>query len=147
MRTRRALVFIMAAQAWCGGLSQAQSPKMTGSWKVDIAFANGESRSLRFEAHDSGKGSFRLVDPNNWDPGKPAEVKWAQGKDKTVTFSGPMEFPLGNVGRDAGTLEFKGKFEGETWIKGEVTFSPVAGNGPSKAGTFSANRIAGDKSP
>ena len=36
-----------------------------GSWKVEITFGNGESRSFRFEAGESGKGSFLLVDPRS----------------------------------------------------------------------------------
>jgi hypothetical protein len=58
-------------------------------------------------------------------------------------FSGPVEFMLGNVGRDAGTLVCKGKFETESLITGEVEFSPLVGDGPSKSGTFKAIRVAG----
>ena len=76
-------------------------------------------------------------------PGKPSEAKWSQGDQKSVTFSGPMEFPLGNVGRDAGMLVFKGKFETESLITGQVEFSPLVGDGPSKSGTFKAIRAAG----
>jgi hypothetical protein len=48
---------------------------------------------------------------------------------------------LGNVGRDAGTLVFKGKFETADLITGEVEFSPFVGERPSKHGTFKAARI------
>jgi hypothetical protein len=51
-----------------------------------------------------------------------------------------MEFLLGNVGRDAGTLTCKGKFETPDLITGEVDFSPSVGEGPSKHGTFKAVR-------
>ena len=37
---------------------------------------------------------------------------------------GAIEFPIGNFGRDPGTLVFKGKFETENLIAGEVEFSP-----------------------
>jgi len=60
-----------------------------------------------------------------------------------VTFSGGVEFPIGNVGRDPGTLVFKGKFETESLITGEVEFSPLIGDRPSKSGTFKAIRAAG----
>jgi len=130
----------------CGAaLSQAQSPNMIGSWKVNIAFANGDSRSLRFDAQGAGKGTFLLLDPklNVWGPARPSEAKWTQGDGNSVTFSGAVEFPLGNVGRDPGTLVFKGKFETESLITGDVEFSPLVGDGPSKSGTFKAIRAAG----
>jgi hypothetical protein len=118
---------------------------MIGSWKVDITFTNGESRSLRFDAQDGGKGSLLLLDPKArvWGPAKPSEAKWTHGEGNSVTFSGPVEFLLGNVGRDAGTLVFKGRFETESLITGGVEFSPLIGDGPSKSGTFKAIRAGG----
>jgi hypothetical protein len=67
-----------------------------------------------------------------------------------VTFSGAVEFPIGNVGRDAGTLVFKGKFETEDLITGEVAFFPLDQDRsnpkarPSKSGTFKTIRAAGE---
>jgi len=118
---------------------------MIGTWKVDITFANGDHRPLRFDAQGAGKGTFLLLDPklNVWGPAKPSEAKWSRGEGNSVTFSGPVEFMLGNVGRDAGTLVFKGKFETESLITGEVEFSPLVGDGPSKSGTFKAIRAGG----
>ena len=49
------------------------------------------------------------------------------GRSKLRHFLGPVEFPIGNVGRDPGTLVFKGKFETESLIVGEVEFSPLVG--------------------
>jgi hypothetical protein len=66
-----------------------------------------------------------------------------------VKFSGIVEFSLGNVGRDSGTLVFKGKFETEGLITGEVAFFPLDQDPnnpkarPSKSGTFKAIRAAG----
>jgi len=133
------------AQTFGAALSQAQSPNMIGSWKVDITFTNGDSRSLRFDARGEGKGTFLLLDPKLkvWGPAKPSDAKWSRGEGNSVTFSGPVEFMIGNVGRDAGTLVFKGKFETESLIAGEVEFSPLVGDRPSKSGTFKAIRAAG----
>jgi len=143
--TRPALILMVFAQTCGAALSQAQSPNMIGTWKVEIAFTNGDSRSLRFDAQGAGKGSFLLLDPklNVWGPARPSEAKWTQGDGNSVTFSGAVEFPLGNVGRDPGTLVFKGKFQTESLITGEVEFSPLVGDGPSKSGTFKAIRAAG----
>src|SRR5438552_10315615 len=151
MKATRALIPMVAAQTCIAALSHAQSPNMIGSWKVDITFTNGESRSLRFDAQGEAKGTFLLLDPklNVWGPAKPSEAKWSRGEGNSVTFSGPVEFPIGNVGRDAGTLVFKGKFDTENSMMGEVAFfrldqdanSPKAK--PSKSGMFKAIRAPG----
>ncbi len=136
------VILIVVAQTCIAALAHAQSPNMIGSWKVDITFMNGESRSLRFDAQGAGKGSFLLLDPRSkvWGPGKPSEAKWTKGEGNSVTFSGPVEFLIGNVGRDAGTLVFKGKFEADGSISGEVEFSSLVGGQSSKHGTFKATR-------
>ena len=146
MTTRSALILMVFAQTCGAALSQAQSPNMIGTWKMDITFTNGESRSLRFDAQGAGKGTFLLLDPklNVWGPAKPSEAKWSRGEGNSVKFSGAVEFPIGNVGRDAGTLEFKGKFETDGSIRGEVEFSPLVGDHPSKHGTFKAVRAGGE---
>ncbi len=142
MKVTRGLILMFAVQM-CASSTQAQSMNMIGTWNVEIMFGNADHRSLRFDAQAAGKGSFLLLDPRLkvWGPAKPAEAKWTQGGGNSVTFSGAVEFPLGNVGRDAGTLEFKGKFETPSLITGEVEFSPLVGDRPSKHGTFKATRV------
>lgn len=145
MKARPALILMVVVQTCIAASSQAQSPNLIGSWKVDITFTNGESRSLRFDAQDAGKGSFQLVDPRSKFSGssKPLEAKWTLGEGNTATFSGAIEFPLGNVGRDPGTLAFKGKFKTKSLIMGGVDFFPLIGDQPSKHGTFKAVRAGG----
>jgi hypothetical protein len=142
VRATRALIVILIAQMFCGALAQGQSSNMIGRWNVEIIFADGNKRSLRFDVQADGKGTFLLVDPmlSRWGPAKPSEAKWTPGDQNSVTFSGAVEFPLGNVGRDAGTLMFKGKFERPDSISGEVEFAPLVGDRPSKHGTFKATR-------
>jgi hypothetical protein len=125
--------------------TQAQSPNMTGTWNVEVSFGAGGQHTLRFDAQGGGEGTFVLTDPiaKAWGADKPSEAKWTRGEGDSVTFSGPMEFPIGNVGRDAGTLVFKGKFERPDLITGEVEFSPLVGDRPSKHGTFKATRAGG----
>ena len=115
---------------------------MTGSWKIEITFANDQHRFLRFDAQNDGKGTLTVTDPQSkvWAGAKASDAKWSAGEGNSVTFSGPVEFPIGNVGRDAGTLTLKGKFAGPDSIAGEVDFSPLVGDGPSKQGTFKAVR-------
>ncbi len=126
-------------------MAEAQSPTLIGRWNVEITFANEEHRTLRFEAQGAGKGIFELLDPRAkvWGPAKPSEAKWTRGEGNSVTFSGPVEFLIGNVGRDAGTLVCKGKLETPDLITGEVEFSPLVGERPSKHGTFKATRASG----
>lgn len=122
--------------------AEAESPNMTGSWKVEITFANDQHRFLRFDAKGDGKGTLTVTDPQSkvWGGATPSEAKWTPGEGSSVTFSGPVEFLVGNVGRDAGTLTLKGKFDTPDLITGEVDFSPLVGDGPSKQGTFKAVR-------
>ena len=106
-------------------VSEAQSPNVIGTWNVEIPFANDEHRSVRFDARADGKGSLVAADPRSrvWDGSKASEAQWNQGEENSITLSGAVEFLLGNVGRDAGTLTFKGKFEAPDSITGEVEFS------------------------
>ena len=145
MKTMQPLILILIAQTCCAALLEAQSPNMIGRWNVEIAFADGTKRSLRFDAQNAGKGTLLLLDPmlSKWGPATPSEAKWAPADQNSVTFSGTVEFPIGNVGRDAGTLMFKGKFETESLITGQVEFSPLVGERPSKHGTFKAIRAGG----
>lgn len=151
MTARPALILMVVAQIFGAALSKGESVNMIGSWTVEITFGNGESRSLRLEARGSGKGSFVLVDPSSrsWGNDKPSEAKWTQGDEGSVMVSGAVEFPIGNVGRDAGTLVLKGKFGQAGLIAGEAVFFPLGQdpNNPkakaSKSGTFKAIRAEG----
>jgi hypothetical protein len=141
----RALIFLLMIQTTA--MSQSQSPNLVGRWNVEITFGNQEHRSVRFEAQADGKGTLMAADPKSkvWGAVKPSEAKWSFEEGKSVTFSGEVEFLIGNVGRDAGTLVFRGKFETADLITGEVEFSPLVGERPSKQGTFKATRSAGQK--
>jgi hypothetical protein len=139
---RAALVLILILITRSITVSEAQSPNVIGTWKVEITFANDERRSVRFDARADGKGSLVAADPRSrvWDGSKASEAQWSRGEENAITFSGAVEFLIGNVGRDAGTLTCKGKFETADLITGEAEFSPVVGDGPSKLGTFKAVR-------
>jgi hypothetical protein len=140
------LTAVLIAQICCAAVAQAHSPNMIGTWNVEITFANEGHRSVRFEAQAEGKGTFELLDPRAkaWGAVTSSEAKWSRGEGNAVTFSGAVEFLLGNVGRDAGTLVCKGKFETSDLITGEVEFSPLVGERPSKHGTFKASRSKAD---
>jgi hypothetical protein len=142
VKAARAIILIMAVNTFCLVLAEADSPNVTGSWKIEITFANDQHRFLRFNAQKDGKGTLTVTDPQSkvWAGAQPSQAKWTPGDGNSVTFSGPAEFLIGNVGRDAGILTFKGKFDTPDLVAGEVDFSPLVGDGPSKQGTFKALR-------
>lgn len=142
MKAARPLLLALILSTCCSVFAQAESPNMIGRWNIEITFANEAHRSVRFDAQGDGKGTLMPADPQSkvWGSNKPSEAKWSRGEGNSVTFSGPMEFLIGNVGRDAGTLVFRGKFETADLITGEVEFSPLVGDRPSKHGTFKAVR-------
>lgn len=152
MTPRPALILIAFAQILGMGLSRAEPSNVIGSWRVEITFGNTETRAFRFEARESGKGSFRLLDPrsNFAGPAGLSEAQWTEGDGGSLIFSGPVEFPLGNVGIDRGTLVLKGKFGTEGAITGEARFFPLDQDPkdpkarPSKSGSFKAIRVAGE---
>ena len=141
MNAARAIILVMAVNAFSFVQAETESPTPVGSWKVDITF-NEQHRFLRFDAQSDGKGTLTVTDPQAkvWTGAKASEAKWALGEGNSVTFSGPVEFLIGNVGRDAGMLTCKGKFDAPDLITGEAGLSPLAGDGPSKIGTFKAVR-------
>jgi hypothetical protein len=135
-------ILMLIAQVCSIAMAQAQSPTVIGKWNVQISFGDGSQRALGFDAEDGGKGTLLVLDPKLkvWGPGKPSEAKWTREDQNSVTFTGPVEFMLGNVGRDAGMLICKGKFESADSITGEVEFAPLVGERSSKHGTFKATR-------
>jgi len=136
------VLLFLITQVCCTALAQAQTPNMTGRWNVEVSFAAGGQHSLRFDAQPDGKGTLQLQDPRSkvWGAAGSSEAKWSLGEANFVTFSGTVEFLIGNVGRDAGTLSFKAKFENPDLMTGEVEFSPLDGERPSKHGSFKAVR-------
>jgi hypothetical protein len=147
MRIGLTFILFFASHVFLGNVARTQSSDLVGQWKVDITFDDQTTRSLRLVAEESGKGSLLLEARSNWDePAKPTQAKWTV-REKRVTFSGRVEFPIGNVGRETGELVFKGAFESGSKITGEFAFFPMdqdlsaPKSDPSKTGKFKATRI------
>ena len=142
MKATGASILIMIVNTFSSVLAEAESPNMIGRWNLEIIFANEQHRFLRFDAQSDGKGTLTFTDPQSkvWGGANPSDAKWTRGEGNSVTFSGRVEFLIGNVGRDVGTLTCKGKFETADLITGEADFSPLVGERPSKLGTFKAVR-------
>src|SRR5215510_6934263 len=148
MRIGLTLILLFAAHNFSVDAARPQSSDLMGRWKIDITFEDQSKRSLRLEAEDSGKGSLLLEARSNWDEfAKLSQAKWTVGREKRVTISGLVEFPIGNVGRETGVLVFKGSFKSESKITGDFAFflmdqdpmDPKAT--PTKTGKFEATRV------
>lgn len=133
-----------------------QAPSAIGRWQVDFTFTDTVSHVLRFDAEDAGKGTYLLLDRRSslLEPPETSKAEWTESvTDGKLTISGPIEFPIGNVGRDPGMLVFTGAFDTADSITGAVAFfrfvqdSKDVEKTPSKTGTFRATRITGDVAP
>jgi uncharacterized protein (TIGR03437 family) len=130
--------------------AQAQNPSLVGHWKVEFKLSSTEQHALRFDVRAEGKGTFLLLDAtsNLNPPAEPTKAQWERAASDQVTFSGEIVFPIGNVGRDPGTLVFKGSLTSASSISGKVAFFRVGldpndpGTMPTKTGDFMANWIA-----
>jgi hypothetical protein len=148
MRIGLTFILFFAFHVCLGNVVRTQSSDLVGQWKVEITFGDQSTRSLRLVAEESGIGSLLLEARSNWDePAKPTKAKWTVDRGKSVTFSGPVDFPIGNVGRETGVLVFRGAFESGSKITGEYAFFPMdqdmsgPKSDPSKTGKFKATRI------
>ncbi len=148
MKATAALFLVFAMQACSFAHADAQAPSAIGSWQIDLTFTDTSHHTLRFDADDAGKSSLLLLDrvSSLLDPPKPAPAEWVQ-TGTAVNFSGGIEFPIGNVGRNAGTLVFSGVLETNDSMTGDVAFfgegqdpkDPKAS--PTMTGVFRATRI------
>ena len=146
MKRPLALGLLIAACS-SGPTGLANGPNVVGRWNVEYTL-DGTSHMLRFDAEAGGKGSFLLRDPRSSlvEPAEPSAASWTDTGLERATFSGPVEFPVGNVGREPGTLVFKGTFSTIDLMRGDVAFYPPgqdpndAGAAPSKTGAFKATR-------
>jgi hypothetical protein len=55
----------MAVNTFSLVMAEADSPKVVGSWKIEITFANDQHRFLRFDAQSDGKSSLTVTDPQS----------------------------------------------------------------------------------
>jgi hypothetical protein len=155
MKAVLALTLVVAAQTSCIAGVRAQAPSAIGRWKVDVEFSDTTKHSLRFDVQDAGRGSFLLLDRRSSliEPAETTEAKWTQLVGNQLNFSGVVEFPLGNVGREVGLLVFKGTFETEDKISGTVDFFHFAQGSKepepeaARTGNFIATRVAGETAP
>jgi len=142
------LIVVATVYSLRASCAQTQSFNMTGKWKVEFKFSGDKEHTLRFDAQSDGKGAFLLLDTVSslLPPAEPTKAQWEQAAPDQATFSGAIEFPIGNVGRNPGTLVFKGKFDSANSISGKVSFFREGqdlknpSTIPAKTGDFTAKR-------
>jgi hypothetical protein len=155
LRTCLTLMLVCAASPLRISCARAEPPNPVGQWQVDLKFSGVEEHSVRFDAQADGKATFLLLDPRSslLPPAEPTKAEWEQPASGQVMFSGELEFPIGNVGRDAGTLVCRGSFEGANSLVGRASFFNVGQDAkdpatqPAKTGTFTARRNGTARSP
>ncbi len=152
MNAKTVLLTLLCTPLLALGQERKEPGKISGDWEVEVKFESGASHSLRYQARESGKGAFQLQDPRSrvWGMAGPSgEGKWSQDGNGATLFAGPVEFPLGNVGRDTGTLVLRGKLGADGAIAGTASFFPPGEDPndpqakPSKNGSFRATRLTG----
>ncbi len=136
------LIYAVIAPAPCSPVCPVPAVTIAGRWKVEFALSDSRSHTIQFDADDSGKGTLLLLDvtSNLVPPAEPTNAVWSQD-DSQISFSGNIEFPIGNVGRDAGMLKFRGTLSSPQAFSGDVVFISISPDQPKKTGTFSAMRI------
>ncbi len=118
------LIAISAVYSLRASCANTQNFNLVGRWKVEFKLSGDKEHTLQFDAQSDGKGSILLLDTVSSlnSPAEPAKAQWEQAALDQATFSGAIEFPIGNVGRDVGILVFKGKFDSANSISGKVSF-------------------------
>jgi hypothetical protein len=151
MKAISSLAVLLGLLSSLAPTSWAQAPSAVGRWQVEFTFTSETSpHRLKFDADEVGKGTYLLLDrrSNLLEPAQPTKAEWAQTVDNKIRLSGEIEFPIGNVGRDAGTLVFNGSFETADLISGDVTFvNEARGAGATRTGTFKAVRVTENTPP
>jgi|SRR5262245_29263921 len=80
-------------------------------------------KSLRFVANPNNRGTFRLRGRTSWDPPNiTTPAVWDRITLTLMTFSGEVQFPIGNCCRETGTLIFKGEVDSNGIIVGKTIF-------------------------
>jgi hypothetical protein len=146
-RSLSAILVASLALATCHSPSQASAPSLVGTWDVDYTLG-GVSRALRFTAEPDGKGTFTLRDArSDLVAGVvPTPATW-KDLGSRLRIAGDVEYPIGNVGRETGTLVLTGPLAAADRLSGDSAFFPPdrdpadASAVPSKTGTFVATRV------
>ena len=101
-------LFIWITTLFCQPIVSQRAPAtLAGNWLFEFNLRNQTYR-LQFNAQTSGDATIRLLDSRVNDV--VSKASWRLGGESAAIYvfiiNGAIEFPLGNVGREAGTIEF-----------------------------------------
>lgn len=134
--------------AWSHPFHAQTSPVPVAGWNVTFSFT-GEPfvRQLRFMSFAGGTGKFFMTVSGPTTQSQAVfPAVWDQVTTSLMSFSGEVEFPIGNCCRETGTLVFKGTRAFNGSMSGPVIFVTNQ-SGPTtttpasyviKTGTFTA---------
>ncbi len=138
------VILLLVGFSCCAATAvRAQTPGLEGRWQIEVVFPNSRTHKIQFDALGTGVGTFLLLDDvSNLNP--PAQLNKAAWSSRTASnfaVTGELEFPIGNVGIDAGMLQFEGAMTAADTLAGSVTFSNKIAGKATKTGTFTAQRV------
>jgi hypothetical protein len=123
------LVLVLAFSAFGQekGEETAASPVPVAGWDVSFTLmgptANVVPRRLFFMSFTDNTGTFRMTGPRTtWPVQTTFPAVWAAPTPTFMSFSGEVEFPIGNCCRETGTLIFKGDRSNTGVISGAAIF-------------------------
>ena len=124
--------------------ADSQSPIVSG-YDVSFTLCDYRQQKLIFLATADNRGTFQLLRRTTWKPPSvTTPAVWDRITPTLMSFSGEMQFPIGNCCRETGTLIFKGQINSNGVITGRVVFvtntpDPTNPTGfVTKAGEFTA---------
>jgi hypothetical protein len=87
--------------------AKAQGPSLSGLWEIEFTLRS-QQYHVQFIAQNSGEGSFLVLD--NRSALSPGNATWRLSGQSAAIYlfilSGTIDFPLGNIGRETGTIDF-----------------------------------------
>ncbi len=119
-----------------------QSPNATGRWVIELNLSNSRPHKIQLEFQGNGNATYLLLDNISSLNPPPVALKatWNTATDGRTEVSGSIEFPIGNVGIEAGTLTLTGTFSDANTFTGSANFTNDAIK-QTKSGNFTARRI------
>lgn len=128
--------------------AQTSNPSLVGRWQVKFTIVETTEKNLVFTAHESGDGTFQLLDtgPDNKPVPNPHAAAWSLVKGN-LSISGEVELQTGACCRETGTLILKAKLTSNNSISGKLIFVTNIDEDESPykyhatVGTFTASRL------
>lgn len=97
------------------------SEPLINAYDVSFSLSERGGQRLTFLVFADGRGTFRLVG-KRLPPSVATPAVWDRITPTLISFSGEVQFPIGNCCRETGTLSFKGEIGSNGVITGRSVF-------------------------